>query len=89
MITDPMKVFVFGGGWDVNVKLSSLSSVHACAWLDGLLNDRDRVRRLGVEVLSMDVARMDGMDIPGNKKGRRWAREHDCGGVGMGEDGLL
>ena len=89
MITDPMKLFVFGGGRDVIGMLSCLSSVHACAWLDGLLNARERVRRLGVEVLSMDVARMDGMDIPGNKKGRRWAKEHDCGGVGMREVGLL
>ena len=84
-----MKLFVFGGGWDVIGMLSCVSSVHACAWLDGLVNERERVIRLGVEVLSMDVAWMDGMDMPGNKKGRRWAREHDCGGVGTGVDGLL
>ena len=51
MITDPMKLFVFGGGRDVIGMLSCLSSVQAWAWLDGLMNDRERVIRMGVEVL--------------------------------------
>ena len=37
----------------------------------------------------MDVARMDRMDMPGSRKGRRRAKGNDCGGVGMGTDGLL
>ena len=69
--------------------LSCLSNSHACAWLDGLVNERERVICFGVEVLSIDVARMDGMDMPGNRKGRRWAGGHDCGGIGMDWDGLL
>ena len=77
--------FVFGGGWDVYGMLSCLSNEHAFAWLDGLLNDRERVTRLGVDVVSMDIARMNGMDIPGSKDGRHCV----TGGTGMGVDGLL
>lgn len=44
---------------------------------------------LGLQVSSMDVAWMDFIDMPGNRKGRCLVGGHDCGGVGMRLDGLI